>query len=1010
MLRFLGFRPLVHRPLPARTSGVAEDAAGVAAASHPDRLIFALVAAALVGIWGVWAAYLAAERGRVIERAQTQLANIVSTLADLDELTEIAGAGSQNQDANARRAAAIWRALLQYPAASIWFEGSGAVSAGQPPEAELGSALVVEESRRNFTVHAALPQSEVLVEWRKSAWQQSGILLAVTLGFLLLTRFLAQALHQRAAAERDAAAARARENQEAVHRGQLEHTVAERTAELQQANTLLNVELGERKAAEAALREHDALLNAVTKGAGELLGSHSLDESIPAVLELIGQTVAVARVQLAALETDTEGHLRSSVRYEWCAPGSEPMIDNPALRGLDLSANFPPEVASALGDGLASFFVEEVAEPYRSVFAAAQMQSFLQVPVLIDRELWGSIGFIDASGDKRRWSWAETDTLKTLAGLIGAAVARARQVKELADANMIVQNSPTILYRLRGEPSLPLIYVSHNITKFGHDPKQLVGSTNWVQRIVHPDDQAKLGEAMASIQQKDAQGAAMEFRLLTGDGRTRWVENRYTPVRDANGGLVEVEGIIIDITERKAAEEKIALLARTDGLTGLANRATFVERLRQAFAAARRGAAPFAVLYLDLDHFKDVNDTLGHPIGDQLLQQIAERLKQAVRETDLVARLGGDEFAILQTELSEPAGAGALAAKILSTASQPCRCNGHDVHVTVSIGICPYVADSSGPDEMLAQADLALYRAKDDGRNSYRFHSEDLDQQVLDRVTVAEELKEALAHDQLTLHYQPQVDLDSGRIVGMEALVRWNHPTRGLLYPAVFVPIAEKTGLITALGQWVLDRACRQMGAWRDAGMAPSVIVVNLSLSEIKTGQELVSRVADAISRWQLSPPDLEFDVTEATLAQVTWAQNDVLERLRRLGVKIAIDDFGTEYSSFEYLRAYHVNHLKIAQEFIGAAAHEPERAATVRAIINLARELGIGVIAEGVETEEQRRLLLASGSTTQAQGFYFSAAVDADRAGDLLRQGSIRPPHALDPPTPAATCRGAAQ
>jgi diguanylate cyclase (GGDEF)-like protein/PAS domain S-box-containing protein len=566
------------------------------------------------------------------------------------------------------------------------------------------------------------------------------------------------------------------------------------------------------------------------------------------------------------------------------------------------------------------------------------------------------------------------------------------RTKELSDANIIVQNSPTILYRLRGEPSFPLMYISHNITKFGHDAAQLVASANWAKALINPDDQAKVDAAMARVLEKDAQGASIEFRLRTGDGTYRWVENRYVPVRNKEGRLLEVEGIILDITERKVAEEKIALLARTDGLTGLANRATFIERLRQAFAASTRGATSFAIFYLDLDHFKGVNDTLGHPVGDLLLQEVSERIKNCTRESDVVARLGGDEFAVLQLDMGEPANAGALAAKIQTRLALPYSLDGNEVRISVSIGICPYVPGSTGADAMLAQADMALYRSKDEGRNQYHFHSEDLDQEVLDRVALANDLRRAIDQHELELYYLPQVELSCGKILGMEALVRWNHPVQGLLTAGSFIPVAEKTGIIVTLGHWVLDQACRQMRLWRDDGMAPPLIAVNLSLAQIKSGHELVRDVAETIAKWGLAPSDLEFDVTEATLAQTKWTRNDVLPQLRELGVKIAIDDFGTEYSSFDYLKTYRVNHLKIAQSFISAATADPDSATTIRAIINFARELGIGIIAEGVETQEQRTLLISTGSTTQAQGFYFSEAVDNIRASELLRLGSIAP------------------
>ena len=565
-----------------------------------------------------------------------------------------------------------------------------------------------------------------------------------------------------------------------------------------------------------------------------------------------------------------------------------------------------------------------------------------------------------------------------------------KALRELSNANIIVQNSPVVLYRLKGEPSFPLIYISHNITKLGHEPQSLVASPHWAERLIHPEDQAKVGEAMERTLNKDAEGATIEFRLRTGDGTLRWVENRYIPVRDKEGRLIEVEGIIIDITERKAAEDKITLLARTDGLTGLANRATFTERLAQCFAAAERGATPFAILYLDLDKFKPVNDTFGHPIGDLLLLEVAQRLKNSTRETDLVARLGGDEFAILQAEVKEPANAGALAEKIQSALALPYRIKNHELRISVSIGISPYVRSQTGPDAMLVQADLALYRSKEEGRNQYHFHSDALDQQVLDRVTLAGEVLEAISRGEFELEYQPQVELSSHRIVGMEALIRWNHPTRGVLAPGIFIPVAEKTGTMIALGHWVLDEACRQMSEWRKEGLPLSVVAVNLSLLQLKLGHELVRDVTQTLAKWNLVPSDLEFDVTEAMLAQLTWTQNDVLPHLRQLGVKIAIDDFGSEYSSFDYIRAFRVNHLKIAQSFINRSTTDPESAATIRAIVNFAHDVGITVIAQGVETEQQHDLLTLTDATTQAQGFHFSKPVAADLAAQLLRESMI--------------------
>jgi diguanylate cyclase (GGDEF)-like protein/PAS domain S-box-containing protein len=585
-----------------------------------------------------------------------------------------------------------------------------------------------------------------------------------------------------------------------------------------------------------------------------------------------------------------------------------------------------------------------------------------------------------------KWQMTEQAAFK-MNTLEEAVEARTR---ELSNANIIVQNSPVILYRLRGEPSFPLIYVSHNITKLGHDPQALLASPDWAKQLIYADDRPKVGEAMARILESHAEGASIEFRLCAGDGTLHWVENRYVPVRDKEGRLIEVEGIVIDVTERKTAEEKIALMARTDGLTGLANRSTFLERLHQSFASAKRGALPFAVHYLDLDKFKPINDSLGHPAGDLLLQLVAARLKICTRESDLVARLGGDEFAILQSDVKEPANAGELAARVQEALCRPYNLSGSEANISVSIGISPFQPEIADAQAMLAQADVALYRSKEEGRNQYHFHSEDLDRSVLQRVTLGAELLRAIENQELELQYQPQVDLASGKIVGMEALVRWNHPTRGLLPPAAFIPIAEKTGIIASLGAWILDQACGQMKSWRDQGIAPSVIAVNLSLHQLKHGAALIGEVTETLTKWELAASDLEFDVTESTLAQLKWTQNDVLPQLRALGVKIAIDGFGSEYSSFDYIKQYRVNHLKVARSYIQESAIDSDDAAAMRAILTFARDMGITVIAQGVETEEQSTLLKRTDSATQAQGFHFSKAVGAKSASELLRLGRI--------------------
>jgi len=437
--------------------------------------------------------------------------------------------------------------------------------------------------------------------------------------------------------------------------------------------------------------------------------------------------------------------------------------------------------------------------------------------------------------------------------------------------------------------------------------------------------------------------------------------------------------------------QKVSDQAKTDALTGLPNRRAFMEGLGTAFASARRGGKPCAVLYFDLDHFKDVNDTLGHAAGDELLHVIAARVRGAVRCNDIVARFGGDEFAVLQSDADDLAAAGALAAKIGKLVAEPCFIEGNEVHVSASIGISGYTPEVAGPDAMMIQADLALYRAKEEGRNCFRFHSADLDREVTERVIIAEELRGAVERNELELYYQPQVEIRSGRIAGMEALLRWNHPTRGQIPPSMFIPIAERSGEILRLEQWVLDAACRQLRLWQNEEIAPEIVGVNFSALHFKGSADIDRDVAASLDKWGLAPGKIEIELTESVLMDITQQHNDRFESLRRLGVRIAIDDFGTGYSSLNYLANYPISRIKIAQELVFGVDTDRRSATVVRAAIRLAHELGIEIIAEGVETEGQEKFLVSAGCE-YAQGYYFSRPVTATRATELLRAGAIKP------------------
>ena len=744
-----------------------------------------------------------------------------------------------------------------------------------------------------------------------------------------------------------------------------------------------------RKETERALRRRDALLHAAAVGAAELAKAANIDEGVHKSLDLVCTAMEIDRMNV--FERHPEQGRAPTLRYAWesenvpvkFGPG---FFEQPVFQTREFSAWSAPVAA---GRTMATD-VRTAPPVVKELFESIGVKKNLMIPIMVDGKYWGEIG-IDTGDQTRVWSDFEIEVMQTLAELIGTSIQRDRYVREIADANRIVQNTPTILFRLAGEPGLPMIYVSQNVRLFGYEPSMMLKSPQLYKSLVHPDDIEKFNEAQAYLLEATGTGV-IEYRLLTSRGDYRWVEIRYTPVRDAAGRLVEIEGLAVDVTERKAAEEKIARLARTDPLTGLANRSTFIERLRQLFASARRGGAPFAVLYLDLDRFKDINDTLGHPVGDDLLVVASERLSGGIRETDLVARLGGDEFAVLQADTSDPSQAGAMATKLRAALAEPVRISGNDIHVTASLGIAMYGPDCVVPEDLLSHADIALYRAKEEGRDQYRFHTDEIDRQVRAEVEMTEELRHAVDRGEFELHYQPQVELATNRIVGMEALIRWKHPARGLLAPSAFLDIAERTGLMHAIGQWALDRACDQMHLWRLAGIAPPTIAVNVSYNEMKGGAEFVDLVTATLAKWQLAPHDLELDVTESTLARATAARNDVLERLQASGVNISIDEFGTKYSTLDYIRMYRVNRLKIPRSLTSSAARDPQSAALLRAIAGIARELGIELIAQGVETVDQWTFLTATSPVAKVQGFYYSEPVPAARAEELLRSGKISP------------------
>jgi len=461
------------------------------------------------------------------------------------------------------------------------------------------------------------------------------------------------------------------------------------------------------------------------------------------------------------------------------------------------------------------------------------------------------------------------------------------------------------------------------------------------------------------------------FIIERSDGRTYASTN--APMAD--GGYVVT---LDDITEARRSEEKISHLAHYDALTDLPNRVLFSEKMKELLSRGRKGGE-IAVMSLDLDDFKSVNDTFGHPIGDKLLQSVAERMRGCIRETDAAARLGGDEFAVVQTLINGPADTTSLAARLIETVGAPYQLDGHQILVGTSVGIAIAPADGAEPDLLMRNADTALYRCKADGGNTYRFFEPQMDARMQERRALELDLRKALANGEFTLNYQPLVNLKTGKISSCEALIRWHHPERGLVPPAAFISIAEETGLIVPIGEWVLRRACADAIEWP----VNISVAVNVSPVQFKSGN-FVQTVLNVLSDSRLPASRLELEVTELVLMQDTNAAHALFRRLKDIGVNIAMDDFGTGYSSLGYLRSFPFNKIKIDQSFIRDIAKNKDSLAILRAVVGLSRSLGIVSTAEGVETKNQLEVLITEGCT-EAQGYFFSHPVSAVDVKDLV-------------------------
>jgi len=748
--------------------------------------------------------------------------------------------------------------------------------------------------------------------------------------------------------------------------------------------------LGEQPAApEPEVPTADSILAAVGFAASEFLRGPSWEDCIQAVLGRLGQAARVSRVYVFQNHSYRRETPVFSQRFEWTARGASPQIDNPKLQGLPWDGAFRRWRDILAADGVVHGHVKDFRDEERLLLEEQDIQSIAVVPVAVGEDWWGFLGFADCLAE-RDWSQAEMTALRAAAGTLGSAIARKRTELALRQAEVkyrsLVEQVPAIVYIAGVGETGDWLYVSPQIERIlGYTPAEWLAHPAPFSSLLHPADRERV---LAEEAYSGATGEPLrsEFRMVARDGRRVWVRDEAHLVEDDAGRPLLWQGLMYDITDLKKAEEQVAFLAYHDKLTGLPNRAMFEELLDLALARAKRKELAAAVLFMDLDNFKLVNDSLGHEAGDELLQQMGTRLREALRETDVVARQGGDEFLVLLSDLERGSqntrpdtetsviAAEDVAERIHELLKRPFAIGGTEFYITASLGISLFPLDGDDGKSLLKNADAAMYRSKRSAPGTSTVFSKD-SVDPLSRLSLATRLRRAVERKEWMLHYQPIVDLSDGHLVSVEALLRWQDPTTGIVPPGEFIPLAEEMGLIEGIGDWVLEEVCRQSQAWRREGL---MIEVSFNLSPRQLWQSnLVNKIIGHLKWMHINPRQVLVEITESTAMIDPDRTMRILEQLHTAGLRLAIDDFGTGYSSLSRLKQMPVDILKIDRSFVRDIPSDRHAMSMVKAIIQLARGLGMVPLAEGIETEEQRGFLAQSGCV-MGQGFYFSRPVPA--------------------------------
>jgi diguanylate cyclase (GGDEF)-like protein/PAS domain S-box-containing protein len=584
------------------------------------------------------------------------------------------------------------------------------------------------------------------------------------------------------------------------------------------------------------------------------------------------------------------------------------------------------------------------------------------------------------------------DRLSRLGSAVHGALARAALVRDARRAEQALKlssraieastNGILVADALAGDN--PIIFVNPAFEAItGYSADEVQGKN---PRFLHGTDRDQIGLEEIRAALRDGHAVTTELRNYRKDGSLYWSEVSISPVREDDGRVTHWLGVATDVTERKRHEAELERHANYDTLTGLANRNLLFDRIRQATVHSERSGRAMAVILLDLDRFKLINDSFGHVFGDEILRQVAGRLKECVRRDDTVARLGGDEFVVMLSDMAREDDASAVARKILDAISQPVSTADRELVVTTSIGIAVYPRDGADPEALLKNADAAMYRAKERGRNAFEFYTQEMNARAAQYLRIQRDLARALAAGEFRLYYQPIIDCRRGGIAGAEALIRWQKPDGTMVSPADFIPLAEDSGLIVPIGKWALHAACAQARAWHDAGLPPVSVSVNLSPRQFRQ-KDLAAMIAEVLAGTDLAAGRLGVELTEGTVMQDPDEAVAILHALAKMGIGISIDDFGTGYSSLGYLKRFPVHDLKIDRSFVRDLATDADDAAIVAATIGLAHSLDVAVVAEGVETSEQLGFLVSHGCDF-AQGFLFSPPVPAEAFTAMLAEG----------------------